>query len=84
MSNWMLSKRRNKCCYDGKNTVTVHEGWSYLCGVCGRYTYDYDGNQMIKASSIERLGESNYNKLAAIVRENINMDLLKKSMFGCF
>jgi len=79
MSNWRLSKRRNKCCYDDKNTVTVKDGWSYLCGVCGRYTYDFEGNQMIKAGSIECVGESNYYKLLARARKKIRKLKIQKT-----
>jgi hypothetical protein len=55
-----LSRRLNKCCFDPKNTVTVTEGWSHICGVCGRYTYDYDGCQLTVPGSIDTLGKKKY------------------------
>jgi len=66
-----INKRINKCCLDKNNTVTVIKGWSHLCGICGRYTYDYVGNQVTKPYSILTLGKERYFKFLKLAKEKV-------------
>jgi len=43
----------NKCCFKKSNQIVIKPNWSYLCNKCGRYTYDFDGNQLNKKDSFE-------------------------------
>ena len=79
MLNLGLSKRENTCCHYKKNTIIVKAGWSYLCGVCGRYTYDYDGNQLTKAGSVDCLGEKKYYKLLTRAQKKIRKLKIQKT-----
>lgn len=45
-------KTLNKCCFKDKNQITIIDGWSYICKVCGRYTHDYENNQHIITKAV--------------------------------
>ena len=51
------AKTINNCCLKNKNTIKIEDGWSYVCKVCGRYTYDYENNQYVlsKKELIEKI-----------------------------
>ena len=45
----------NKCCFKKNNQIVIFKDWSYICDKCGRYTYDFGGNQLNKKASFERI-----------------------------
>lgn len=47
--------KENKCCFKNENEIDLVPGWSYVCKICGRYTYDYDGNQVSKKDSYQKI-----------------------------
>jgi hypothetical protein len=51
-----------KCCEKQENVVTVKDGWSYVCGVCGRYTYDQPGCFVGREEAIRWIGKELYEK----------------------
>ena len=66
-----VKMRINKCCFEDKNVLVIKEMWSYLCGVCGRYTYDYDSNQCSVKQSKLLLGKERYSQLRKLAKEKI-------------
>jgi len=54
--------RINKCCFVKENQITVKPEWSYLCEMCGRYTYDNGEAQLSLKDSISTLGAEAYYK----------------------
>jgi hypothetical protein len=74
--------KNNNCCFVNRNRITIKNGWSYLCKKCGRYTYDYDGNQTSVKFAKEHLRIRWYKLMKrSIPKHVIKFDLLlKKNM----
>jgi hypothetical protein len=75
--------RKNKCCFINKNQIVIESDWSYLCKICGRYTFDHEGNQKSVKDSKAMLGKM-YNtilkagKLSKSEKEKLHNEQLKK------
>lgn len=50
-------KRQNKCCHKQENQIILIDGWSFVCGVCGRYNSDFAGHSLNKKESYKRVLE---------------------------